>query len=80
MARYRKIPVVIEAKQWYPGIQIDGVCGCLKAPGAKMHLPHVHTLEGPLNVSHGDWIITGVEGEKYPCKDSVFKKTYEEVK
>jgi len=32
-----------------------------------------------MNVSPGDWIITGVEGERYCCKDSIFKKTYERV-
>jgi hypothetical protein len=27
----------------------------------------------------GDWIIKGVNGEVYPCKDDIFKKTYELV-
>ncbi|EEY34540.1 hypothetical protein [Pseudoleptotrichia goodfellowii] len=39
----------------------------------------IQTLEGPLKASIGDWIITGVHGEKYPCKPDIFKKTYEEV-
>lgn len=39
----------------------------------------IQTLEGPLKASIGDWIITGVRGEKYPCKPDIFKKTYEEV-
>lgn len=25
----------------------------------------------------GDWIIRGVQGEFYPCRDSVFRETYE---
>ncbi len=25
----------------------------------------------------GDWIITGVKGEKYPCKPDIFAQTYE---
>lgn len=29
--------------------------------------------------SPGDWIITGVHGEKYPCKPDIFEKTYELV-
>lgn len=37
----------------------------------------VRTLEGDMKVSPGDWIITGVNGEKYPCKPDVFEKTYE---
>lgn len=28
----------------------------------------------------GDYIIKGVEGEFYPCKPRIFKKTYEELK
>ena len=36
----------------------------------------IDTLEGRVTASPGDWIITGVEGEQYPCKHSIFKKTY----
>ena len=39
----------------------------------------IHTLEGDLMASVGDYIIIGVNGEKYPCKPDIFKKTYEEV-
>lgn len=39
----------------------------------------VHTLEGPLIASPGDWIITGINGERYPCKPDIFEKTYERV-
>lgn len=37
----------------------------------------INTLEGDMLASPGDWIITGVNGEKYPCKPDVFEKTYE---
>jgi hypothetical protein len=30
-------------------------------------------------VCPGDWIITGVNGEMYPCKPDIFDKTYEAV-
>lgn len=40
---------------------------------------HISTLEGVMKASPGDWIITGVLGEKYPCKPDIFEKTYEEV-
>lgn len=30
-------------------------------------------------VSSGDWIITGIAGEKYPCKPDIFAATYEAV-
>lgn len=39
----------------------------------------IQTLEGPLRAAPGDWIITGVRGEQYPCKPDVFEKTYELV-
>ena len=39
----------------------------------------VRTLEGDLKVSPGDWIITGVKGEKYPCKPDIFEATYEQL-
>ena len=39
----------------------------------------VHTLEGDLTVQPGDYIITGVAGEQYPCKAEIFEATYEEV-
>ena len=39
----------------------------------------IETLEGVMTASPGDWIITGVNGEKYPCKNDIFEKTYEPV-
>ena len=39
--------------------------------------PHVHTLEGPLAISDGDWLIKGVRGEFYPCTPDIFAATYE---
>ena len=37
----------------------------------------IHTLEGDMTAKPGDWIITGVAGEKYPCKPDIFEQTYE---
>ena len=37
----------------------------------------VKTLEGEMTGNVGDWLITGVNGEQYPCKDDIFRKTYE---
>jgi hypothetical protein len=72
MPKYRKKPVVIEATEWQPGRDVPGVE--LVAGGA-----FIQTLEGPLNVSPGDMIITGVKGERYPCKPDIFAATYEGV-
>ena len=41
---------------------------------------YIDTLEGRMKAEKGDWIITGINGEQYPCKPDIFKKTYEEVK
>lgn len=40
----------------------------------------IHTLEGDMKASIGDYIITGVNGEQYPCKPDIFTKTYDRVK
>ncbi len=37
----------------------------------------IKTLEGDMRVSPGDWIITGVKGERYNCKPDIFAATYE---
>lgn len=39
----------------------------------------IPTLEGDMKASIGDWIITGINGEQYPCKPDIFEKTYEKV-
>ena len=37
------------------------------------------TLEGVMRADIGDYIITGVNGERYPCKPDIFAATYEPV-
>jgi hypothetical protein len=39
----------------------------------------VETLEGVMQGNIADWLITGVKGEQYFCKDTIFRKTYEPV-
>ena len=39
----------------------------------------VRTLEGEVIATAGDWIARGVEGEVWPIKDSVFRKSYVEA-
>ena len=71
--KFVKKPVVIEATQWFkngdhPAVtQFEGDKGW------------VETLEGGHVVTPGDWIITGVKGEHYPCKPDIFEMTYERV-
>lgn len=44
---------------------------------------HVHgwidTLEGGHIVCPGDYVITGIAGEVYPCKPNIFVATYESM-
>lgn len=37
----------------------------------------IPTPEGVMKASPGDYIITGIKGERYPCKPDVFEATYE---
>jgi len=95
MAKYRKKPVIVDAVEWWsvgdhPAVSqytkdyafYNPVCDhCafrMDAHGA------VWTLESGSNNMHivcpGDWIITGVKGEHYPCKPDIFEETYEKVK
>lgn len=39
----------------------------------------IDTLEGTMHASVGDWIITGVNSEQYPCKPDIFAQTYDAV-
>lgn len=72
--KYRKKPIVVEATQWFdfldhPEVKKKWDCG--------EPIYYIDTLEGPMYVSSGDYIITGVKGEHYPCKPDVFELTYE---
>lgn len=40
----------------------------------------ISTLEGDMTAHGGDWIIRGVAGELYPCKNDIFEATYEEIR
>lgn len=39
----------------------------------------VETLEGVMTGNPGDMLITGVKGEKYPCKKDIFEASYEQL-
>lgn len=83
--KYRKKPVVIEAKQLttdtanevYDWIIANG--GRITGAGggdAGTHLI-IETLEGDHRADEGDWIIKGIQNEFYPCKPDIFEATYE---
>ena len=84
--KYHKKPVVINAMQWNGDFnEVVSMAASFSTPDLrKLKLEEdklkIYTLEGIMTADIGDWIIIGVEGELYPCKDDIFKKTYEEVK
>lgn len=83
--KYRKKPVVIEATQWFKNgdhpavkpVYMHDVGDEHWKPTLLTKLGWINTLEGEMRVSPGDWIITGVKGEHYPCKPDIFEQTYE---
>ncbi|WP_026487617.1 hypothetical protein [Caldanaerobius polysaccharolyticus] len=40
----------------------------------------VKTPGGIMRGNPGDWLITGIKGEQYFCKNDIFHQTYEPVK
>lgn len=42
-------------------------------------IPYINTLEGKHYIAKGDYIVTGIKGERYPCKPDIFHLTYEPV-
>lgn len=83
MAKFRKKPVVIDAKLYEAGDEdgfvVDGryYDKSGPVPRAMSRKPAIKTPEGFHEVTPGDWIITGVKGERYPCKPDIFAATYE---
>ena len=88
--QYRKKPVVIEAIQFVESnlyhvvdfVEWDGgeIRGYeVSSEDDAVSAFYIHTLEGDMRVQSTDWVIKGVEGEFYPCRDDIFKQTYEEV-
>jgi hypothetical protein len=82
MTFYRKKPVVIQAVQWTGenNIEILNFCStCYITSSGKSKDLVVSTLEGDMSASVGDFIIKGVKGEFYPCREDIFDLTYETV-
>lgn len=92
MANYRKRPIVIEADVYQNGME-DGIVtvpmsaqretarswvgDAADDDTASIGLPYLSTLEGPMFIAKRDYVITGVKGERYPCKPDIFAMTYE---
>lgn len=82
--KFRKKPVVIEARQITPDTVLEVSYWCGAQIGNRPQAPRnwhllIATLEGVMTANMGDWIIRGVQGEFYPCKPDIFEATYERV-
>ena len=82
MAYYRKKPIEIEAMQFTDEMKdrVFNFVSCNRyADFNEQGNPvlKIQTLEGDMTASIGDWIIRGVAGEFYPCRDDIFRLTYE---
>jgi hypothetical protein len=74
--KFRKKPVVIEAEQFFHSQDPDTYPVDVEWSG-ELGAYVIPTLEGQMIIKDGDWIITGVIGEKYLCKPDIFEATYE---
>lgn len=86
MAKFRKIPIIVEALQvefpvdssedlpeWFHrGISEGKV---------KFHNTgyNIQTLEGVMFAPNGNWIVQGITGELYSVEPNIFKQTFEPV-
>lgn len=90
--KYRKKPVEIEAfrydgdfidkdgNYYIPGWGIEAFeNNIIKYNSYDNGKLAIETLEGTMFADIGDYIIKGVNGELYPCKPDIFRKTYELV-
>ena len=77
---YRKKPVVIQALRFdgHNVGQIQRFCSAAVADIRGMEVV-IHTLEGDMRITDGDYIIKGIKGEFYPCKPDIFEASYEET-
>jgi hypothetical protein len=56
---------------------MPGVSACRHCSRLMHDHGWIDTLEGGHIVCPGDWIVTGVHGERYPVKPDIFEATYE---
>lgn len=89
MAKYRKKPIIVEAEPFEMGMEdgygcyfldgtFSGFCPKGGALPKAIRKPAIKTLEGWYEVEVGKhYIVTGIEGERYPVEKGIFEKTYE---
>jgi hypothetical protein len=84
MRKFRKKPVVIEAVHFLGNESLAEIINFMEnnlpnveAFNGNIERLTIETLEGNMTALIGDWIIKGISGEFYPCKNEIFLATYE---
>lgn len=84
MEKYRKKPIVVEAIQYIEDTHtlhlladFMGTVETKVVEGVTKLV--VKTLEGEITANQGDYIIKGIKGEFYPCREDIFEETYDKV-
>jgi hypothetical protein len=91
MAKYVKKPVEVEAITFEEFIRIGAENADSVVNGMPVKFTYndyvirqynrnsyiIPTLDGGFLITKDDMLITGVNGEIYPCKKEIFEKTYE---
>lgn len=76
MGKYRRKPIEVDAWQWSPSGDFDGIVS--KNIWGKSFVITIHGQRAYL--ACGDWIIAEPGGKYfYPCKPDIFDATYERV-
>jgi len=80
MPKFTKKPITITAVQITDATFDDPHPNPEYIPGLKYcpieRIVMIPTPEGVMTGNLGDWIITGIKGEHYPCKNDIFQATY----
>ena len=63
--------------RYYGTPDIDGQNKCKHCGDIMHNHGWIDTLEGGHIVCPGDYVITGIQGERYPCKPDIFSDSYE---
>lgn len=64
---------------YYRRPELDGQDKCKHCDVIMHNHGWIDTLEGGHIVCPGDWIITGIQGERSPCKPDIFENSYDKV-
>ncbi len=68
-----------ELVRYYRHPEVSGKSICKHCKMTMHDHGWIDTLEGDHTVCPGDFIITGIQGEHYPCKPDIFVATYNGV-